>query len=434
MKTSSPLDYAAARQSSILRESSAPRLSEIEIQARLFNGEYGTRWLTLGGSNVEILHFGEWNREAGPDFKGATIRYDDREPQKGDIEVDWDARDWERHGHATNPAYTSVQLHIFITDSSERAFARTVDHREVPQARLEWESVSVPALKQVPGAVEPDVAKLMIAEAAEFRLRMKHAAHARAASLHGPDAALFHAIATGLGYKNNAVPFLLTAQRAGWRSACNPSGEAHLFGIAGFLIPRTFDDSDEITRRYLKPLWDEWWTVRDSLARVVLPKSLWKFSGIRPSNHPHRRLGALAALALRFNDVKQSIRSSSAKGFFDFLQSVEHPYWSHHWNLSASRLEKTVALIGSDRATDLLINAFLPSLSLEVARAELQTMRGPQASGRLLRACEWLVGNDDSSLYRTAADQQGLLQLFTDFGSLTPLEAWSKIQSGRFIS
>lgn len=126
----------------------------------------------------------------------------------------------------------------------------------------------------------------MIDEAAEFRLRAKHSAFESASALHGPERALFYTLASGLGYKNNSTPFLLAAQRIGLRDAGSLSGEALLFGVAGFLEPRSFDDADEITRRYLKPLWDHWWTVRDALARLVLPSSIWKMSGLRPLTTP----------------------------------------------------------------------------------------------------------------------------------------------------
>jgi len=282
--------YAAARGDLILRESPPVRISEIEIQARLFAGEYGCRWLTAGGKSVEILHFGHWNREAGPDFKCVRFRFDEGEECEGDLEVDMDARDWERHGHATNPAYNGVLLQLFVNVPSAAAFARTSDFREVSQARLLIGEKSARLLTHQPGAVDRETALLMIGEAAEFRLRIKLSAHARAVSLHGPETALFHALAAGFGYKNNAIPFLLAAQRTGLRGAAGPDGEARLFGLAGFLEPRTFDDADDVTRNYLKPLWKNWWELRDSLSRLVLPKDIWKFSGIRPSNHPHRRM------------------------------------------------------------------------------------------------------------------------------------------------
>ena len=421
--------YDRARLVPSLREPAPARQSEIEIQARLFAGEYGTRWTTAAGTDIEVVHFGEWNREAGPDFKGAQIRFDGGAAQAGDLEVDLDARDWERHGHAINPAYSGVLLQLSVHPCGPAAFARTADHRAVCQATLTVGSPAPGTLRHPPGAVDTTAALAMIEEAADFRLRAKQAAHARAVSLHGADAALFYGIAAGLGYKNNAIPFLLVAQRTGLRHATLPEGEARLFGLAGFLLPRTFDSVDEATRQYLKPLWGSWWSERDSMERLVLPSAAWKLSGLRPSNHPHRRMGALAATAAHFGRLRKQIREGGRRGFEDFFASLAHPYWTRHWNLSAARLERDLALVGSDRVTDLLVNAFLPSLPAEKARAEMADLPGPAPGGRIRRACEWLAGTADSRLMRSARHQQGLLQLFADFGSLTALEAWGKIQS-----
>lgn len=422
--------YERARRGNSLGESLPGGKSELEIQARLFAGEYGTRWTTSGGGSVEVISFGQWNREAGPDFKGARLRFGESGESTGDIELDLDARDWERHGHATNPAYDGVRLQLFVHQPPSAAFARTSDFREVPQACIEIEGQAPPLLRHVAGSVAREAALAMIEEAAEFRLRIKHAAHARAVTLHGAETALFHALAAGLGYKNNSIPFLLAAQRTGLRSAAGPDGEARLFGICGFLQPTTFDEAEPATRGYLKPLWDSWWGIRDGMARLVLPPSLWKFSGIRPSNHPHRRIGALASLSVRFSQLLSATRLGGRTGFEEFFESLSHPYWSHHWNLSAAKLDGGVALVGPDRVRDLLVNAFFPSLPLEKAREEMLALKGGTPSGRLRKASEWLVGSVDSHLLRTARQQQGLLQLFADFGSLSALEAWGKIQSG----
>lgn len=421
--------YESARSIGNLCEH-AIRLGEVEIQARLYNGEYGTRWHTTDGEPFEVLHFGEWNREAGPDFIGARIKFEKSGEKTGDIEVDREGRDWERHGHALNAAFSNVVLHFFIEGSREQAFARTPEHRAVPQARLE---VCAPAerCEQKPaGYVSLDVAVRMIEHAVDFRLRKKHANHFRAIALHGTDAAMFHAIASGLGYKNNAIPLLLAAQRAGLHRAGGVRGEALLFGLAGFLEPRSFDDADNVTRRYLKPLWDEWWTVRDAMTRIVLDPKMWKFSGIRPANHPHRRLGALASVATNFAELRKSSLQDGARGFRSFMENVDHPYWRRHWNLRASELSKPVALIGRDRIADLLINAFLPSQPIDTARIELERLRAPQPSGRLLRASKWLVGHVEPKLLRMAKYQQGLLQLHADFFAFSPVEAASKILEG----
>src|SRR4051812_48322490 len=86
---------------------------ELEVQARWFSGEFGTEFLTTRGDKVKVLQLGIWNREAGPDFAEAAISINGGEPLRGCIELDTEIRDWERHGHSTNPDYESVVLHLF---------------------------------------------------------------------------------------------------------------------------------------------------------------------------------------------------------------------------------------------------------------------------------------------------------------------------------
>jgi hypothetical protein len=423
------LPYAQARAGCSLTESLPPRERELEIQARLFHGDYGTQWTTTHGESFRILHFGEWNREAGPDFKGVKIEFERRGVETGDIEVDWDARDWENHGHALNPAFANTRLHFFIQGGNPAAFARSNDHREIPQARLYIENPRPLELRPPGAVVGLAEAREMMDRAAEFRILAKRASHLAARTLHGADEALFFSIAAGLGYKNNSIPFLLAAQRTGFSAASGAEGEAMLFGMAGFLEPRTFDDADQTTRTYLKPLWDAWWKVRDGFARNVLPRHVWKLSGIRPSNHPHRRLGALARVAREFGTLRKKIRDVGSKGFLEFFETLEHPYWSGHWNLSAEALDKPFALVGSDRAADLLINAYYPMREPGDAAKGLRELRGPQPSGVLRRASVWLVGRQENSLMRSAWDQQGLLQLHRDFGAFSAVEALEKIRA-----
>src|SRR5207245_9462149 len=87
----------------------APRkLSALEIQAHWFAGDFGTRFKTTARDDVEVVQFGVWNREAGPDFAEAAVAINGGAATRGCIEFDPDARDWEHHGHATNPDYENV--------------------------------------------------------------------------------------------------------------------------------------------------------------------------------------------------------------------------------------------------------------------------------------------------------------------------------------
>ena len=79
--------------------------SELELQARWFAGDFGRCFTSVTGDQIDIVQFGTWNREAGPDFSDAAIRINGSEPIRGTIEFDLADRSWETHGHSTNPAF-----------------------------------------------------------------------------------------------------------------------------------------------------------------------------------------------------------------------------------------------------------------------------------------------------------------------------------------
>jgi hypothetical protein len=78
--------------------------SELELQGRWFAGDFGKHFVTTTADKIDIVQFGTWNREAGPDFRDAAIRINGSKPVRGCIEIDLTDRSWETHGHATNPA------------------------------------------------------------------------------------------------------------------------------------------------------------------------------------------------------------------------------------------------------------------------------------------------------------------------------------------
>src|SRR5437763_13441048 len=121
--------YAQIRDSARVRERTLfppQRIpSELELQARWFAGDFGKHFVTTTGDEIEIIQFGTWNREAGPDFRDAAIRINDNEPVGGCIEIDLLDRSWETHGHATNPAFEATVLHVFVERSGRESFPRT---------------------------------------------------------------------------------------------------------------------------------------------------------------------------------------------------------------------------------------------------------------------------------------------------------------------
>src|SRR5438046_8530575 len=110
--------------------------SELELQARWFAGDFGKHFVSTSGDKIDIVQFGVWNHEAGPDFRDAAIRINGGSPIRGCIEIDVLDRSWETHGHATNPAFEETVLHVFVETSNREFFTRTRSKRNLLQARI----------------------------------------------------------------------------------------------------------------------------------------------------------------------------------------------------------------------------------------------------------------------------------------------------------
>src|SRR5205085_10255517 len=111
--------------------------NELELQARWFAGDFGKMFVSTTGENIEIVQFGTWNRESGPDFRDAVILIGEGEPMRGSIEIELLDRSWDTHGHASNPAFEDTILHVFIEKSNREYFTRTLSNRNVTQVQLD---------------------------------------------------------------------------------------------------------------------------------------------------------------------------------------------------------------------------------------------------------------------------------------------------------
>jgi hypothetical protein len=407
-------------------------VGELELQARWFAGDFGRQFRSTNGDDLEVIQFGVWNREAGPDFSDAAVRVNQGEVARGSIEFDLTDRNWELHKHAINPAFNDTILHVFVFESGKTFFTRTNSNRNVTQVRVNLAqlpnkfSANVPLAR--PGRCQAPLKNLsdeslrhVLDGAAEFRLRQKSGRLHRTGECHGRDDALFQEIAAALGYKQNKLPFTLLAQRlplAFLRRNLHDA-EALLFGVAGFLESPDLGIYAPASRNYLRTLWDRWWSHRDKMRRLILPKNLWRLSGARPLNHPQRRVAALARIAGRWPMFLKSLGKSSAAASTNFFRAIEHPFWNFHYTFTSARAPQTMALIGDSRIADILANVVFPYLLLQgkdVWNAYIK-MPAELSNRRLETGATRLFGDDPrSSLFlKSVAYQQGLLQIYEDF-------------------
>lgn len=410
-----------------------PMPPELELQALWFSGAFGRDFHDTTGNPVRIVQFGEWNRSAGPDFLHAAVEIGGRR-REGPIEIDLRPSDWEAHGHGADPAFENTVLHVVFSGGGPESFTRTAGHREVPRVTITGHALDE-ALRRPPretaiarpgrcvhplAGMPASAIGALLADSALYRAAFKSARFLRTADAHGPDTALYHAVAETLGYRSNALAMRLLAQRLPLSALKEDTSraEALLFGAAGFLSPRLHETAPPDTRDHLRSLWETWWKSRGRWeSSHPIP---WKTGGQRPANHPHRRVAALAAIARHWTAFRKLAlaRPFAPAALTSLLSHLADPFWTHRHTLSSTASARPVALFGKAHAIELIANHLFP-LALHDGTPYLAYLKIPAGTRneKVRRCAIRLFGSEAaaSPWLRKAAHHQALLQIYRDF-------------------
>lgn len=422
----------------VLRESDEEKVlnklpSEAVLQAYWLSGALGCIGVTTGGERVEIRDFGIWNRSAGPDFLQCEVLVGGR-LRRGAIELDMRPENWEEHGHGSNPSFDDVVLHVTVFQAGRGVwYTRNSRHEEIPLMVLDQacvaEALSLPRdmpearlnLCRTPlvGMSSENLEDLLLAAAA-YRVSCKRKKFARRAAVCGKDQAWYECWAETLGYRVNKEAMGLLAHRVPL-ARLGRDVEAILFGTAGFLVPVLPEKTGDEARSYHASVWGRWWKIRDEWELQGERALPWRFSGIRPQNHPHRRLGALAATVHRWNEMTGLLCADKVKGLTKWLVSLEHSYWSRYFCLPSAPLKRKTALVGESRVRDFLVNHVLPYDESETAWSAYRALHGGEAPSSVEQTAHHLfgVGGLPRRLLGMAYVQQALLQIRQDYCSVS---------------
>ncbi len=404
---------------------------------------------TLDGKPLRILHPGFWNRESGPDFRGAVIQWGE-EIKTGDIEIDLYPAGWRGHGHDTNPNFKNVILHVLWENGTSPANLPVLAMKPILDAPLDelalwlgsdaastWPSElsgnCCAPLRDLP----EEKLRELLHQAAMIRLQRKaHELQSRAKQV-GWDLALWEGLFRALGYKHNVWPMQRLAEvlpELGKGQGTTPLMlQARLLGVSG-MLPTELSGKKNPTGKYLRDVWDVWWREREQYADYILPKTVWRFHGLRPANHPQRRL-ALAANWFTSNRffpqleewfLKDLSEKEILPGLWNVLKVENDDFWNRHWTLRSAPMTRPQPMIGDKRVTDLAINVILPWFWIRSivgknaglqAKAEKRYFGWPVAEDNsvLKMARQRLLGGSSPKLFRTSALQQGLMQVVRDF-------------------
>lgn len=384
---------------------------------------------TTDGQALDILHPGEPNPHAGPDFFNARIRLGDT-LWAGNVEIHLNASDWLAHRHDTDPAYDNVVLHVVLDEDQrlrrsggELLPCLTLRERIPPQLlekyfRLEHERAWIPCEKTfgtVPEIVRLNWLDRLLVE----RLEEKTGAVAQVVEATGQhwEEAFYRLLARSFGLKVNMEPFEALARSLPLRLLAKHKDhlfqlEALLFGQAGFL-DGPFDDE------YPRALAKEYRFLQHKYDLQPLAAAQWKFFRLRPAGFPTVRLAQFAALIHRsaqlFSQLLETRDTAEAEQLFTAEVS---DYWRAHL-----RFDKTAARqpkpLGREFVHLLLINTAAPFL-FHYGRAKGQ----PGLQDRALRLLEALPPEANTVVdgwakrgqrAANAAQTQALLHLKTHY-------------------
>jgi len=413
---------------------------EAALQRLWFEHALPRHVVTSDGQRAEIVQTGWWNREGGPDFQDAAVRFGGRVLRSGDIELHLDAADWERHGHHRDPAYNGTVLHVALMGGAPArleggGLIPTVElGPQLPEsieAMLEqlgprpWEGMDRSAhagacASALAGADGTAVRGLLI-EAGRHRLWLKAGRVARQWRRDGLMQTLWESLAEGLGYSENQIPFRLLARKAPARFVGRLSPvdrEARLFGLAGFLPKVEVATWGGDGRDHAVELWRHWWSVAGAPDVRPVPARLWGRGRCRPANHPHRRVAALAAAGGALSRLLAALRKKDLAAFASVLSGLRHGYFECHAALGSRPAPARLALVGESRILDLLVNVAAPWILASGADSMTWTEGiAVSQSNRVLRiAAERLFGGAARAFRpRCALEQQGLLHIYHSF-------------------
>ena len=298
---------------------------------------------TVSGKSLQVKHPGRWNLLSGPDFKEAQFILDGVE-LTGDVEVHFSASDWYAHQHHINPAYDAVRLHIILNATAgDTCVARTsngtvpeevhllpVLHRDLETYALD---LALCELEQVDGfnwaepfLVLPSIHQQAILEAhAQRRWQEKlRFAKQRFEALGWAEASHQYCLEV-LGYARNRGPMAAVAQR--------------------YTLSVLVKNQVSIEELFL--------------ASPVA----WHLDGVRPHNHPCRRLQHYLAIVAECPDWPDRIAQHLQRMVLldgDFTTSVFRRRTGLPAQCRNMREQIFMNRIGTRRYNTLMVDALLP--------------------------------------------------------------------------
>ena len=321
-------------------------VAETLLQKIWHQGDFGQHKLTtLEGLPLRIHNRGTWNRLEGPDFKQAEIEVDGQH-LVGDIEIHFYARDWFRHKHDRNAHFKDVSLHVVLFDPSpkEQALFQAQTnprfHTLVFLPLLE-QDIEAYAMQEAFLAIErsTDTEQLdawMLLTPQQRRSALRDKARHR--------------------WEQKVIFAQQRLEQTNWNEACHQA----CLETLGYRRNRT--PMVHLATRF--PLAEMARQGRQAEDYFALVKEDWKLAGLRPANHPLRRLEQYLKLLAQRPDWPESLQAIHLGQASISMTTAD---FRRHHRLSQQKQffqNDLLAPLGGTRLDTFICDAVLPLLSV----------------------------------------------------------------------
>ena len=402
---------------------------------------------------IRVLKPGIWNHNEGPDFMHAEIEVGGK-LQIGDVEIHVRSSEWYAHKHHLNSRYNRVILHAVFFNDDFNLRTRLQNGKRVPTLELlKWVAVgtgdlydntidttTTDGLCRITGKqLNIEILKGVFESLGRERFLEKTESMRLLRTRLDFEQLLYEGIMEALGYERNSKAMRELAQHVPFADLDQKSEleiQATLFGVAGLLpsqrekpLPAEATDDPGIVA-----LEEQWRTSAYAELPPRMTEARWRFTG-RPLNHPVRRIAAMAQLIQRchgslmmyFLPICEKVATADTKRALQTIQTelrahlMLEPtgYWDQHSNFGLKSTRK-IALIGKDRAMDIIINKILPVAYIWAVEADSQQLQ--EAVLRLYSIGSKSTGNKIINAVNK--------QIFTETQPMRVMNPTAKIEQG----
>jgi len=388
--------------------------------------QLGKNFTTTKNLNVEILNFGLFNTNAGPDFLECKIKLNGK-IWAGQIEFHVKSSDWIKHKHQNDPNYNNVILHMVF----EHDLEITSGQYELPVVELKnvisqshylkyktyMNSKNWIACQNDIQSVDDFIIFQQKEKALLNRLSRKSKSIINLFEHYNGDRkkVFYIVLFKAFGTKVNQQAFKKLGENFDHKVIAKLNYDlvkiqAYLFGISGFLTEKNED-------KYFLNLQKEYAYQKQLYSLTEMNIKEWKFSTMRPSNFPTVRIAQISQLLS--NNLKVNENQTMTE-LIQIFKTKTDDYWERYYMFGRVGKRKNKGL-SLDFINLILINVVIPYLFAIGCATDDEKLKE--------KTFDWLeqIKPEKNALLnkwkkmdieiKTVADSQALIELKNEFCS-----------------